>query len=152
MSEAGKQPGFPPIRTRRWNDPAEPDDGLRLLITRYRPRGLARADETWDRWNPDLGPSRELHAAVYGKGGRTQITWATYLARYRAEMRQQRDAIDALARRVLAGEQVTLLCSASCDRESRCHRSVLRDLIEKRARELAAGEPAGNTRQAEDSA
>lgn len=142
VASSGQQPPFPPIRTRRWNDPAEPDDGLRILITRYRPRGVAKADETWDEWRPDLGPSRELHAAVYGKGGRTQITWMTYLARYRAEMRQQREAIDDLARQVAAGQQITLLCSSSCDRESRCHRSVLRDLIEKRARELLGGEDA----------
>ena len=31
-----------PIRTRRWCDPAEPDDGLRILICRYRPRALKK--------------------------------------------------------------------------------------------------------------
>jgi uncharacterized protein YeaO (DUF488 family) len=129
-----------PIRTRRFNDPAEPDDGRRILITRYRPRGVARADETWDEWIPDLGPSRELHAAVYGKGGRTPITWQTYLARYRTEMQRRKPLIDALARRVAGGEQITLLCSAACDRESRCHRSVLKELIQKRADAIAAGD------------
>ena len=57
------------IRTRRYNDPALPDDGFRLLVTRYRPRGVKKEDETWDAWDPALGPSKELHAAAYGKSG-----------------------------------------------------------------------------------
>ena len=51
------------IRTRRWNDPAEAGDGTRILITRYRPRGVAKADETWDVWMRHLAPSAELVAA-----------------------------------------------------------------------------------------
>jgi hypothetical protein len=45
-------------------------------------------------------------------------------------MREQRDKIADLARRVAGGETITLLCSSKCDRESRCHRSLLRELIE----------------------
>jgi uncharacterized protein YeaO (DUF488 family) len=118
-----------PIRTRRWNDPGEPDDGFRLLITRYRPRGVSKADETWDEWIPKLGPSAALHANVYGKHG-SPIGWPAYRARYLAEQRGNRAIIEDLARRSKAGETITLLCSSACERESRCHRSVLRELIE----------------------
>jgi uncharacterized protein YeaO (DUF488 family) len=120
-----------PIKTKRWDDPREADDGFRLLVTRYRPRGLPKADETWDAWQPNLGPSRELHAAVYGKRGMA-IGWEDYRRRYLAEMRTQGPAIEELATRVAAGETITLLCSSQCVRESRCHRSLLRDLIEAR--------------------
>ena len=37
-----------PLKTKRWNDPVEKDDGYRLLICRYRPRGVKKTDETWD--------------------------------------------------------------------------------------------------------
>ena len=121
-----------PVRTKRWNDPAEPDDGFRLLVTRYRPRGVQKADETWDAWEPDLGPSVELHAAAYGKGV-LEIPWPTYRSRYLLEMRKQKAKIEEWARRVAAGEQVTLLCSSACVRESRCHRSILKELIERAA-------------------
>src|SRR5262249_16432652 len=47
-----------PIKTRRWNDPRQPDDKFRLLICRYRPRAVRKADETWDAWFPELGPSK----------------------------------------------------------------------------------------------
>lgn len=122
-----------PIRTRRWNDPVEPGDGLRLLIARYRPRGIAKANETWDAWEPDLGPSKTLHAAVYGKGGLTGIPWETYRISYLREMRgdEQVRLIGELAQRVAGGETITLLCSSACERESRCHRSLLKELIER---------------------
>src|SRR6185369_642359 len=100
------------IKTKRWNDPAEPDDGFRLLVCRYRPRALPKADETWDAWWKDLGPSRELHAAYYGKGGAPPLDLATYRRRYLDEMRGQGALIDALAARVRAGETLTLLCSS----------------------------------------
>jgi uncharacterized protein YeaO (DUF488 family) len=122
-----------PIKTRRWNDPPEPDDGFRLLVTRYRPRGLAKADETWDAWQPALAPSKELHAGAYGKQG-LQINWMDYRRRYLTEMRAQTQLIEDLAKRVAAGETITLLCSNSCTRESRCHRSLLKELIEEKAR------------------
>ena len=118
-----------PIRTKQWNDPREPDDGHRLLVSRYRPRGVAKVDETWDAWAPDLGPSQALHAAFYGKGG-VPVNWPVYRNRYLLEMRKQREAIASLAERSRAGETITLLCSSACTRESRCHRSLLKELIE----------------------
>jgi uncharacterized protein YeaO (DUF488 family) len=120
-----------PIKTKRWDDPRDADDGFRLLITRYRPRGLPKAAETWDAWNSHLGPSKELHAAAYGKAG-LKFHWDDYRRRYLAEMRAQNAAIDELAKRMAAGETITLLCSSACVRESRCHRSLLRELIESR--------------------
>ena len=92
--------------------------------------------ETWQQWLPDLGPSKELHALVYGKVGQG-IPWSTYQQRYLVEMRSQKDLIRQLAQRVAAGETITLLCSSACDRESRCHRSLLRGLIEREVARLA---------------
>jgi uncharacterized protein YeaO (DUF488 family) len=120
----------PRIQTRRWNDPQGKDEGHRILICRYRPRGLPKSEETWDEWQPNLGPSRELHADFYGKHG-SPIGWPAYRARYLQEMKEQRDAIGAIARRVANGDHITLLCSSACEREARCHRSLLRELIEK---------------------
>jgi uncharacterized protein YeaO (DUF488 family) len=117
------------IQTRRWNDPPGENEGTRLLVTRYRPRGVSKADETWDEWDPNLGPSVKLHAAAYGKEV-LQIPWQTYRVHYLTEMRQQKPRIEELAKRVAAGENLTLLCSSACDRESRCHRSLLKELIE----------------------
>jgi uncharacterized protein YeaO (DUF488 family) len=120
-----------PIFTKRWDDPTDPTaDGHRLLITRYRPRALPKSEETWHAWEKDLAPSVELHAAVYGKAGRTPLSWDVYRQRYLKEMLAQKPKIKALADRVRAGETITLLCSSQCTREDRCHRSLLKALIE----------------------
>lgn len=121
-----------PIRTKRWNDPAAPEDGFRLLICRIRPRGVAKAKETWDAWWPDLGPSRDLLDAFHGKS-EPPIPWDLYASRYLREMEgpaqvwRMRD----LVRRADAGETVTLLCSSACTDPARCHRTLLAKLIER---------------------
>jgi uncharacterized protein YeaO (DUF488 family) len=123
-----------PIRTKRWCDPPEATDGFRLLVCRYRPRALRKEDETWHAWWPELGPSRALHADFYGKHG-PPIGWAVYRRRYLAEMRAQQARVDELARRVAAGEALTLLCSSACTDASRCHRTLLAAMIAERCAE-----------------
>jgi uncharacterized protein YeaO (DUF488 family) len=124
-----------PIKTKRWNDPREADDGLRILICRYRPRALRKADETWDEWKKELGPSKELHADFYGKHG-PPIDWEEYRRRYLEEMKSQSAKIAELAAMVRQGQTITLLCSKSCEDPSRCHRTLLKELME---RAVAAG-------------
>lgn len=118
-----------PLYTKRWDDPKEAADGFRLLVTRYRPRGVSKADETWDQWLPALGPDKSLHAAVYTETS-SKIPWPTYRRHYLEQQKKNQQMIADLARRVAAGETITLLCSSACVRESRCHRSILKELIE----------------------
>jgi len=122
-----------PLKTKRWNDPAEPDDGFRLLVCRLRPRGVAKARETWDAWWPDLGPSRALLDAFHGKGA-PPISWPDYRARYLDEMSAPGPLwrIRALAQRLAAGETLTLMCSSACTDPARCHRTVLAGLLDPR--------------------
>jgi uncharacterized protein YeaO (DUF488 family) len=127
-----------PIKSKRWNDQREPDDGLRLLVCRYRPRALKKKDETWDLWWKQLGPSKELHAAFYGKHG-PPIDFAEYERRYLEEMKDQEDSLMVLAEKAAAGKTVTLLCSSACTDEAHCHRTLLLRLIEERAARLGAG-------------
>lgn len=119
-----------PVRTKRWNDPAEADDGFRLLICRIRPRGVAKTKETWQDWWPDLGPSRPLLDAFRGKKG-PALPWPEYVPRYLEEMRgpAQLWRIRDLSQRVAAGETVTLLCTSTCVDPARCHRTLLATLI-----------------------
>lgn len=131
-----------PIRTKRWNDPVESEDGFRLLVCRIRPRGLAKAKETWDAWWPDLGPSRELLDAFHGKdpatGGRgaAPLDWTTYQRRYLEEMRGpgQLWRIRDLAQRSADGETITLLCSSACTDPARCHRTLLAGILDDGAK------------------
>ena len=128
-----------PIKTRRWNDPRKKGDGFRLLVCRYRPRALPKAKETWDLWWSHLGPSKELHAAYYGKHGQKPIDWDEYRRRYLEEMKEQEESIAMLAEKVAAGQTITLLCSSACTDETHCHRTLLRKLIEERASRVKEG-------------
>jgi uncharacterized protein YeaO (DUF488 family) len=101
-----------------------------LLICRYRPRGVAKADETWDAWCRNLGPSPGLHAAFYGKNG-SPVGWQEYQGRYLEEMQAQKERIGELAALLDSGARITLLCSKACEDPSRCHRTLLAGLVEQ---------------------
>jgi uncharacterized protein YeaO (DUF488 family) len=118
------------VTTRRWNDSPSPGEGTRILVTRYRPRGVRQADAPWDEWCAALAPSVELHAAAYGKD-QPAIAWPEYRRRYLEEMTQAKPSyfLRALGDRVRAGEDVVLLCSSACVDEQRCHRSLLAALV-----------------------
>jgi uncharacterized protein YeaO (DUF488 family) len=124
------------IKTKRWNDPKEADDGYRLLICRYRPRGVRKADETWNAWCSNLGPSRQLHADFYGKHG-PPISWEEYRQRYLEEMQAQQGLIEELAALIVDKDaKITLLCSSACEDAAHCHRTLLRELIESQVKVL----------------
>jgi uncharacterized protein YeaO (DUF488 family) len=133
------------IRAKRWNDPVEAEDGYRLLVCRYRPRGVLREGEPWDAWCSALAPSVELHAAAYGKTGEP-LAFAEYARRYLAEMQRQRFWIESFASRVRAGETITLLCSSACVDPERCHRTLLQKLIEDAAHPAPPPSRAGDAR------
>jgi uncharacterized protein YeaO (DUF488 family) len=122
-----------PLRTKRWSDPVEADDGYRLLICRHRPRGVRKQDETWHGWCTALAPTRELHADFYGKNG-PPIGWEEYRRRFLEEMKgqAQEEFIAELAAMIAEGKTITLLCSSACVNEAQCHRTLLRELIEQR--------------------
>ena len=121
-----------PVRTKRWNDPAEPEDGFRLLICRYRPRGVKKEDEPWDAWCPALAPSAALHRRAYGKDG-PAVSFAEYESAFMEEMKPRGYWIGGFAERVRRGDTITLLCSSACTDESRCHRQLVKALIERAA-------------------
>ena len=121
-----------PVRTKRWNEPRELEDGYRLLICRFRPRGVPKLSEPWDAWCNALGPSEELHAAAYGKRG-PAIEFAEYERRFLSEMERQRYWIAGFAAHLRRGETITLLCSSACVDASRCHRTIVKRLLEEAA-------------------
>jgi uncharacterized protein YeaO (DUF488 family) len=121
-----------PVRTKRVYDPPAPDDGERILVMRLWPRGVPK--DAVDRWERDLGPSRELLQA-YRRG---QVDWPTFARRYRAEMAAREQQIEELARRARR-RTITLLCG--CADASRCHRTLLQQLIEARWTDRAPRRP-----------
>ena len=53
-------------------------------------------------------------------------------------MERQRFFIQGFAERVARGETLTLLCSSACTDPARCHRTIVKQLIEKAAATLTS--------------
>jgi uncharacterized protein YeaO (DUF488 family) len=124
------------VKTKSVHSPIEPGDGLRVLATRFRGRGLAT--DRYDVWMANLGPSERLLRAFLDD----KITWAEFARRYRTEQFAA-GAVDAgnatiknhgqkftlrLLKHLAKAQPVTLLCHCAED-EPHCHRHVLRALI-----------------------
>jgi uncharacterized protein YeaO (DUF488 family) len=95
------------LRLKRAYEPAEPDDGVRILVDRLWPRGVSKAKARLDDWMKDIAPSTRLRQWF----GHDPARWAEFQRRYRAELREQPEALDhirTLARRGV----VTLVYSA----------------------------------------
>ena len=112
------------LNIKRIYDPPASDDGFRLLIMRRWPRGIAK--DKIDAWDKGLAPSLEL-LNDYRRG---LVSWDEYTRRYLWEIANRPDSIEAVAtlRSRVPNETITLLCS--CVNPDRCHRTLLRNLVE----------------------
>jgi uncharacterized protein YeaO (DUF488 family) len=113
------------------------DDGFRVLVTRFRGRGLEK--NRYDVWVASLGPTEELLRDVQtGKVG-----WTEFAKRYRKELLEPA-AIDRrnrviknhgqkftlrLLQAVAQRMPVTLLCHCAED-QPHCHRHILKSVLE----------------------
>jgi uncharacterized protein YeaO (DUF488 family) len=129
-----------PIRIVRLGTPRAQGEGVRLGTVRRPPRGVAKAEfarrDFYDVWFPLLAPSAELmkrgQAAVQEGSERA---WAGFARGFRHEMSQPdaSHALDALAA-LSHGASFSLGCY--CEDERRCHRGVLRQLLQERGADL----------------
>ncbi|GGT12580.1 DUF488 domain-containing protein [Streptomyces purpureus] len=118
------QRSSPHIRVRRVYDPPESADGLRVLVDRLWPRGLAKADARVDEWPKALTPSAELRRWYHGPDG----TYDEFCRRYEAELADP-EAAEALQRlRELAAKGPLMLLTAAKDPDH-SHTSVLMRLL-----------------------
>jgi uncharacterized protein YeaO (DUF488 family) len=110
------------VRMKRVYDPPSPEDGHRILVTRYWPRGVKR--DAADEYNTKVAPSRELLHEFKHEG----LAWEGYVPRYVSEMHDEQAESEICRLAALArSKTITLMCI--CEDESLCHRSLLRDLI-----------------------
>jgi uncharacterized protein YeaO (DUF488 family) len=119
------------IRVVRLGSPRHPGEGPRLGTVRRPPRGVRKEDfaklDYFDVWLPELSPPVEIVSWALSEPW-TDKRWATYVRKYRAQMATPaaRHLIELLA---TMSRQTDLSVGCYCEDESRCHRSVLRDLL-----------------------
>jgi uncharacterized protein YeaO (DUF488 family) len=127
-----------PVAVVRLGSPRNRDEGLRIGTVRRPPRGVPKAEfakrDFYDVWLPNLAPSQEL--VTFALNTEDERAWKTFERKYRAEMKEPEAArvLDLLA---ALSHQTSFAVGCYCENEERCHRSILRKLLEERGAELA---------------
>lgn len=107
-------------------------EGLRIGTVRHPPRGVPKSEHAarnwYDVWFPELAPSAQ--AVKLGLAAVTDRQWAAFVKQYRAEMSAP-DKGRILALLAALSRQSNFSVGCYCVDESRCHRSVLRELLEE---------------------
>ena len=131
------------VRIVRLGSPRAENEGMRIGTVRRPPRGVPKsqfASKNWyDVWFPILAPS--LAVMQLAHAAQTPAQFAAFMRRYRSEMRT-RDAGHALDLLAALSHRTNFSVGCYCENESRCHRSVLRELLLARGAEVAPGEDA----------
>jgi uncharacterized protein YeaO (DUF488 family) len=121
------------IRIVRLGSPRAKGEGLRLGTVRRPPRGVKKADyarrDYYDLWMPDLAPSAKLVA-------KAQRDFEGFIKAYRKEMAAPaaERLVELLAR---LSHESDLSVGCYCEDESRCHRSILRQLLVEHGARIA---------------
>jgi len=116
-------------------------EGLRIGTVRRPPRGVPKdawaSRDFFDVWLPTLAPSepllKEARQTLTGEDARA---WRSFERRYRAEMKHPdaRAALDLLA---ALSHTTNVSVGCYCADERRCHRAILRALLDARGATFA---------------
>ena len=110
------------IRIKRVYDAPASDDGLRILIDRLWPRGIAKSKLKLDAWVKHLSPSNELRKWYRHDPDK----FAEFRKRYLVELKAQGEGVAEL-RATVKGRTVSLLTATK--ELDLSHATVLRDLL-----------------------
>lgn len=126
------------IRVVRLGSPRAPGEGLRLGTVRRPPRGVPKTEyasrDLYDVWVPDLAPSEDLLKRA--QQASDEPAWRSFVRRYRAEMKRP-EARRLLALLAALSHQTSFSVGCYCADEARCHRSVLKALLQEQGAKLA---------------
>lgn len=138
------------VHVTRLGSPRRPGEGLRLGTVRRLPRGVRKSDYArrhyFDVWFPELAPSAKMVSWALSEPW-TDSRWARYAKSYRREM-QQPSAQRTLQLLARLSHQAAFSIGCYCEREDRCHRSILRDLLMEHGAAIAPMRRAGKRAKA----
>lgn len=125
------------IRIVRLGSPREEAEGLRIGTVRRPPRGVRKEDYSvrniYDVWFPNLSPSEPLLKEA--QRATDEKSWKTFKRKFLAELKSPvaSKELDLLA---AFSHQTNMSIGCYCEREDRCHRSILRELLVKRGADI----------------
>jgi len=125
------------VRIVRLGTPRAPGEETRLGTVRRPPRGVSKKDfarlDWYDVWFPVLAPSAA--AMKLGLSAESENQWKIFARKFRAEMAApaSSQSLDVLA---ALSHHASFSMGCYCENESRCHRSLLRELLVERGAKL----------------
>lgn len=126
------------VRIVRLGSARLPGEGIRIGTVRRPPRGVPKAQfasQNWyDVWFPNLAPSVE--AMKLGQAASSPAEWSAFVRRYKAEMAAPGASHDLELLATLS-HRSDFSVGCYCEREDRCHRSILRQLLAERGAKIA---------------
>jgi uncharacterized protein YeaO (DUF488 family) len=118
------------IRVVRLGSARGEDEGMRIGTVRRPPRGVPKSEfasgNWYDVWYPNLAPSVET--MKLGQEARTPAQWLGFSRKYRAEMAVP-DHVRSIELLAKLSHHSHFSVGCYCEDESRCHRSILRELL-----------------------
>ena len=125
------------LRIRRLGSERDAAEGLRIGTVRRPPRGVRKEEyasrNIYDVWFPNLSPSEALLKEFFPL--EDEKTWRRFKRRFLAEMKQPAAARDIELLAVLS-RQTNFSVGCYCEDETRCHRSILRELFAQKGADL----------------
>jgi uncharacterized protein YeaO (DUF488 family) len=125
------------LRILRLGTPRLENEGVRIGTVRRPPRGVPKtrfsSGNWYDVWFPTLAPSVETMKIALG--AKTPGDWDKFARKFRAEMAspESAHAIELLA---ILSHTADFSVGCYCKDESRCHRSLLRELFTAKGAKL----------------
>lgn len=113
------------LSLKRVYDVPSSDDGFRILTDRLWPRGLTKEKAKVDVWAKDVAPSGELRKWF----AHDPEKWPEFKKRYLAELRANKDAVDAMREHIAGHDKATLLFGAKDTEHNQA--VVLRDFLKR---------------------
>jgi uncharacterized protein YeaO (DUF488 family) len=117
----------------RLGSPRGKDEGVRIGTVRRPPRGVPKEEfasrDYYDVWLPMLSPGAELVAEA--RSAETEKEWQAFGRAFLKEMAVP-DVARVLDMLALLSQGTNFAVGCYCEEESRCHRSLLRQLFEER--------------------
>lgn len=127
------------IRVVRLGSARTEGEGLRVGTARRPPRGVRKEDYArlnyYDVWMPELAPSQKWVSFALAEPW-TDARWKKFEQNYRREMKDPGPSrlLELLA---ALSKATDLSVGCYCEDETRCHRTVLRELLRERGAKLA---------------
>jgi uncharacterized protein YeaO (DUF488 family) len=125
------------VKIVRLGSPKTANEGLRIGTVRRPPRGVRKdeyaAKNIYDVWFPNLSPSEGLLKEAFPVID--SRSWRSFNRRFLTEMKKP-EAMKDLDLLAALSHQTNFSVGCYCEDESRCHRSILRELLETRGAQI----------------